>query len=60
MRFISCKPVIISTNLGVEDLQDQYSDRVASRIVANYKLVNLIGEDIRWQIINEKKSNLTN
>ena len=38
---------IISTNLRVSDLQDTYSDRIFSRIAGNFKMLPIIGQDIR-------------
>ena len=47
IRLIEHKPVIISTNLTPDRLQDQYSDRIASRIVGEYKCLKFFGDDIR-------------
>ena len=41
------KPVIISTNLALENLRDIYSDRVFSRIASNYKMLKIFGRDLR-------------
>ncbi len=41
------KPTIISTNLAIETFPELYSTRTFSRIIQNYKFINLIGEDIR-------------
>ena len=54
-EFFSClnerdlrkKSTIITTNLSLEDLQAIYSDRISSRIISNYKLLKLSGQDIR-------------
>lgn len=46
-RIISRKPVIISTNLSLHNLQTHYSERILSRIVDNYKMLKIIGNDIR-------------
>lgn len=46
-RIISRKPVIISTNLSLHELQTHYSERILSRIVDNYRLLKIIGNDIR-------------
>lgn len=43
------KATIISTNLGLEELRDRYSDRVFSRITSNYTLCKLTGPDIRMR-----------
>ena len=47
IRLIEHKPVIISTNLSPDRLQDQYSDRISSRIIGEYKCLKFFGDDIR-------------
>lgn len=46
-RALRQKATIISTNLSLEDLQKNYSDRVFSRITNGYELCKLTGKDIR-------------
>ncbi len=46
-RLISKKPVIISTNLSVSELQNMYSERITSRIIGQYKVMKFFGKDIR-------------
>lgn len=46
-RLISNKATIISSNLGPNDLRDSYDDRLYSRIVGNYKMINFFGDDLR-------------
>ena len=46
-RHLRQRATIISTNLGLEELRDRYSDRVFSRITSNYSLCKLTGPDIR-------------
>ena len=46
-RLISKKPVIISTNLGLKDLTEKYSDRITSRIMGSFTTLKFFGEDIR-------------
>lgn len=46
-RILRKKPVIISTNLALENLRDMYSDRVFSRIASNYKMLKIFGRDLR-------------
>ena len=41
------KGTIISTNLPVNEMRDEFTDRVMSRIVSQYKVIPLYGEDIR-------------
>ena len=38
---------IISTNLPVNEMRDEFTDRVMSRIVSQYRVIPLYGEDIR-------------
>ena len=46
-RILRNKSTIISTNLNLADLSNLYSERIISRIIANYKLCKLSGPDIR-------------
>ena len=48
-RILHRKSTIISTNLGLSQLTDLYSERILSRIMDNYVLIKLFGEDIRMQ-----------
>ncbi|MDD6039109.1 MAG: ATP-binding protein [bacterium] len=48
-RILRKKSTIISTNLGIDQVIDIYSDRTFSRIRSNYSLIKLVGEDIRHQ-----------
>lgn len=41
------KGTIISTNLPVNEMWDEFTDRVMSRIVSRYRVIPLYGEDIR-------------
>lgn len=43
------KGTIISTNLSMDELRDQYSERVMSRIRSSYISIPLYGEDIRMK-----------
>lgn len=43
------KGTIISTNLPVNEMQDEFTDRVMSRIISRYTMVPLYGGDIRIQ-----------
>ena len=40
-------PTIISTNLSFDDINNNYSERIFSRLTGYYKLVKIIGSDIR-------------
>ena len=44
------KSTIISTNLDLENLNNTYSDRIFSRIVSNFDICVLSGQDIRIYI----------
>lgn len=46
-RQLKKKSTIISTNLSLDDLQEIYSERIFSRIISNYQITLIIGEDIR-------------
>ena len=51
-HFVNCrgleeKPTIISTNLTPDELKDTYSDRIASRILSAYTILQFDGADIR-------------
>lgn len=46
-RITSGKSTIISTNLSFETLSDTYSQRITSRFVGEYKILQTLGEDIR-------------
>lgn len=54
-RFIRKKSTIISTNLSLETIVDNYSERILSRITSNYTMLKLTGDDIR---IKKKLMNL--
>jgi len=46
-RLISGKSTVINTNLLVDDIENKYGERVFSRILGHYKLLEFIGTDIR-------------
>ncbi len=48
-RILRQKSTIISTNLGLRQLVDTYSERTFSRISSNYAMIKLFGDDIRLQ-----------
>ncbi|NLK22146.1 MAG: ATP-binding protein [Epulopiscium sp.] len=47
VRLLDKKHTIISTNLSPNNWQNQYSERIVSRVFGNYKALKLIGKDIR-------------
>ena len=46
-RILSNKATVISTNLSPALIKATYSDRIFSRLVGSYSLLNLVGEDAR-------------
>ncbi|MBR1815708.1 MAG: ATP-binding protein [Lachnospiraceae bacterium] len=48
-REISERKTLISTNLSMKDLRDRYSERIMSRIIDNYTVFNIYGDNIRYQ-----------
>ncbi len=46
-RMLAERPVIISSNLSIEDLNKEYSSRTMSRIIGNYVMLEFFGNDIR-------------
>lgn len=51
-RIVYNRPTIISTNLGLGELREKYSERVASRIMGNYKVCHFYGDNIRYNNLN--------
>ena len=48
-RQLKGKVCVISTNLSIGKLSERYSERILSRIIGHYSLLELIGADIRIQ-----------
>lgn len=46
-RILQKKSTIISTNLSLNEIKSIYSERTFSRISSNYRLLRLVGDDIR-------------
>ncbi len=46
-RILAGKPMIISTNLNVEELSRRYSPQIASRLHGNFNRLTFVGSDIR-------------
>ena len=46
-RLLSGKPMIVSTNLTIEDLNRRYSPQIVSRLRGSFRRVAFLGEDIR-------------
>lgn len=50
-RLLRNKSTIISTNLSLNEMRDTYSERTISRVFSNYKIIKLIGEDLRQRVM---------
>ncbi len=46
-RLLENKPMVISTNLNVDELGRRYSPQIASRLQGSFNRLNFVGEDIR-------------
>ena len=46
-RIATGLPVIINTNLTIEDVEDKYTQRILSRIIGYYSLLEFFGNDVR-------------
>lgn len=46
-RILMGKPMIISTNLNVEEIRRRYSPQIASRLQGSFQGLTFVGEDIR-------------
>ena len=46
-RLIAGKPMVISTNLNVDELSRRYSPQIASRLHGSFTRLTFLGEDIR-------------
>ncbi|MDO5126882.1 MAG: ATP-binding protein [Eubacteriales bacterium] len=48
-RNLTKRSTLISTNLSMKQLRDRYSERIMSRIIDNYIVFNIYGDNIRYQ-----------
>ena len=46
-RMIAGKPMLITTNLNIEEMSRRYSPQIASRIYGGFIGKTFVGEDIR-------------
>ena len=46
-RILEGKPMVISTNLNVDELSHRYSPQIASRLHGNFTRMTFVGKDIR-------------
>lgn len=48
-RLNARKKIIISTNLGLSEIRNSYTDRIVSRIVGNFQMYQFYGSDLRFR-----------
>ena len=46
-RLLAGKPMIISTNLNIDEIRERYSPQIASRLEGSFQLLPFVGNDIR-------------
>ncbi len=46
-RLLAGKPMVISTNLNIDEISRRYSPQIASRLQGSFKRLTFVGEDIR-------------
>lgn len=46
-RLLRQRSTVISTNLSLDELQKEYSERIFSRMISHYKILPVLGDDIR-------------
>ena len=46
-RLLAGKPMVISTNLNIDEIRQRYSPQIASRLQGSFQLLPFVGEDIR-------------
>ncbi len=46
-RLLAGKPMVISTNLNIDEIRRRYTPQIASRMEGSFQLLPFIGEDIR-------------
>ncbi|MCR5264162.1 MAG: ATP-binding protein [Clostridiales bacterium] len=52
-RVNSGLPMIINTNLSMDELRKRYSDRIASRLFGEFRPLMFVGDDIRMQKLKQ-------
>ncbi len=55
LRIVNGRKTIISTNLTLEAIRKTYGERMFSRLVGEFRVLQFTGKDIRMQKINEKR-----
>lgn len=46
-RILAAKPMVVSTNLNIDEMPRRYSPQIASRLHGNFTRLTFVGEDIR-------------
>ena len=46
-RLLSGKPMVISTNLNIDEIARRYSPQIASRLQGSFQRLTFVGDDIR-------------
>ena len=46
-RLLGGKPMVVSTNLNIDELAKRYSPQIASRLQGSFSMLPFVGEDIR-------------
>ena len=46
-RLLLGRPMVISTNLTIEEISQRYSPQIASRLQGSFQLLPFVGQDIR-------------
>ncbi len=59
-RLLKRKKVIVSTNLGLNEIKDKYSERLSSRIMGDFFKLAFFGEDLRITKGNETMKEIKN
>lgn len=54
-RLLSARPTIISTNLGMRELEDRYGARLTSRLSGSYSKLEFLGQDFRYRKQQERQ-----
>ena len=55
LRIVNGKKTIISTNLSPATIRKTYGERLLSRLLGEFRVLQFVGKDIRMQKINEKR-----
>ncbi len=54
-RLIFQRPIIISTNLSIEEFCKKYSPQIVSRVLGSYEILEFLGKDIRPKLRPERR-----